>query len=167
MNKSLYCIACLTFFGVTLFAAKPCLSQEVAVTGVSFSLRDSNVVVRYNLRGPRDKSYDVVVSLRRKGDPGFRFTPIDISGDAGKGKFEGTDRRIVWHIYKDIPDGLSGDDYYFEITATLLHGGGVSWLYYVGGAALVGGAAAVLYESRSAHGGTGSSPLPQPPGRPY
>lgn len=169
MNKSLYALALLTFLGSSLLATSRCFSQSVDVSKVSFALQDSNVVIHYDLGGPRNKAYRVTVLLRRKGDPGFKFMPTDVSGDVGKGDFAGTDRRVVWHMFKEIPDGLYGSDYYFEVTATLLGGGGggISWLYYVGGAIVVGGAAAaVIYKSKSPSN-NGSSLLPQPPGRPY
>ncbi len=167
MNKAFYSLALLAFIGSSLIVARPCLSQEVKVSDVSFSMQDSNVVVRYDLSGPKNRNYKVTVALRRKGDPGFKFRPMDVSGDVGNGEFAGTDRHIVWRMYKEIPDGLYGNDYYFQVTATLLGGGGgISWLYYVGGAVVVGGtAAAVIYKSQSSK--NGSNPLPQPPGRPY
>lgn len=168
MNKSLYALALLAFLGSSLLATTPCFSQSVDVSNVSFALQDSNVVIHYDLAGPRNKAYKVTVLLRRKGDPGFKFMPADVSGDVGKGDFAGTDRRVVWHMFKEIPDGLYGNDYYFEVTATLIGGGGgISWLYYVSGAIVAGGAAAaVIYKSQSSNK-NGTTTLPQPPGRPY
>ncbi len=150
-----------TFF----LAIKPALSQEVEVTNVAFSLVDSNVVVNYNLSGPKSRLYSVSLILRRESDRAFKFIPIDVTGDIGKGRFEGGDRKIIWHIYSDIPVGLSGIDYYFQVRATLLGGGGASWLYYVGGAILVGGTAAVLYKS-GVIGKSTAAPFPAPPARP-
>ncbi len=166
MKKVYYCLAFLVSIGPIVLMGEPCFSQEVAVTDVSFSVRDSNVVVYYNLSGPPNKAYKVVLTLRREGDSRFRFVPIDVSGDIGRGNFSGADRHIVWHMYSDIPDGLGGNDYYFQVTASLLEGGGISWLYYVGGVMVLGGAAAaVLYKTLSP-GKSGVASFPVPPIRP-
>ncbi len=168
MTKNFYRAICWLFLSTILFAAKPGFCQKVAVTDVSYSVQDSNVVIRYNLNGPGDKSYRVVLALRRESSPDFRFIPIDVSGDIGKGEFAGAGREIVWHMYRDIPNGLYGGDYYFEVTASLLGGGGASWLYYVGGAAVLGGAAVVIINKKSHPSGpTSTSVFPVPPGRPY
>ncbi len=148
-------------------AFKPGLSQEVRVSNVRFSLVDSTVVVNYNLSGPKSRPYWVSLILRRKSFQGFKFIPIDVTGDVGRGDFEGNSRQIVWHLYSDFPDGLSGSDFYFQVSATLLDAGGdASWLYYVGGVILVGGAAAAVLYKSDLIGKSGAIPFPTPPGRP-
>ncbi len=98
--------------------------------------------------------------------PGIQVHSDRRIGGCGKGNFEGNGRQIVWHLYSDFPDGLSGNDFYFQVSATLLNGGGASWLYYVGGVILVGGAAAAVLYKSDLIGKSGSIPFPAPPGRP-
>lgn len=167
MTKNPYCFLIALCFGAAVLAAPPCYSQEVAVKNVTFSVQDSNVVVHYNLNGPKNKTYKVALVLRKQGDPNFSFRPVFVTGDVGEGKYSGDDRRIVWHLYQDMPDGLYGNDYYFAVTATLQGGGGIPWFYYVGGAVLLGGAAAAILNKPGSNGQNGTVPFPTPPGRPY
>ena len=166
MRKAYHLSALLPLLCMLLVEVKPGLSQEVAVTNVTFTLVGRNVIIHYNLSGPPKKMFNVVVTLRREGDPEFRFVPIDISGNVGKGPYAGIDREIVWHMYRDIPSGLEGDNYYFQVTASVLNSGGSPWFYYVGGAIILGGsAAAVLYKLESTAKSAGSN-FPTPPIRP-
>lgn len=150
-----------------LLSGKSSLSQEITVTNVSYSMKDSNVVVHYDLAGPTDKSYKIQLSLRRGSQPFFRMLPKTVAGDVGTGTYAGADRQIVWQLYEDMPYGLDGDDYYFEVNATLLgvEKGGASWLYYVGGA-LVAGGAAVYFGTDVFKKSGGGSQFPAPPLRP-
>lgn len=140
--------------------------QEFSVKNVFYSMRDSDVVVHYDLVGPADKPYKVRLVLRRKDVPSFKMQPIDVTGDVGTVEHPGKNKEIVWDLYKDMPYGLYGDDYYFEVSVTRMgvQKGGVSWLYYVGGAVL-GGAAAV-YLGTSLFNKPSSSAIPAPPPRP-
>jgi len=98
--------------------------------------------------------------------PTFKMRPHDVSGDIGDNEQTGQDRMIVWHLYKDVPYGLDGNDYYFEVSVTRLgeNKGGTSWLVYVGGAVL-GGVAAVYFGTNLFQKSGGSS-IPSPPLRP-
>ena len=141
-------------------------AQEFTVTGVSYSMKDSDVVVHYNLAGPADKPYEVRLVLKRQTQPFFKMMPIDVSGDVGTDVHPGQNKTIVWQMYKDVPYGLDGDDFYFEVSVTRLgeKKSGTSWLLYVGGA-IVGGAAAVYFGTDLFHKSSGSS-IPSPPLRP-
>lgn len=164
MKKRLFFVFCI---GSMAFAAlEPCFSQEITVTNVTFTMRDSDVVVHYDLNGPTDDPYKVEMVLRRESQPFFKMLPKDITCDAGTGAFSGKNREIVWHLYEDVPFGLDGDDYYFEVNATLLAAkkGGTSWLYYVGGA-IIGGAALYFGPDLLKKTG-GETQLPLPPSRP-
>jgi hypothetical protein len=156
--------------GCTLFVLSSnrlVYSQGIGVTNVSFSIRGSDIVVHYDLNGSTDKLYNVELVLKRETQPYFKMLPKDISGDVGTGKFAGKHHEIVWHLFSDVPDGLDGNDYYFEVSATLLGAEkeGTSWLYYVG-AAVVGGAAAVFLGRNLFTKGSSGAGLPSPPGRP-
>ncbi len=157
------CIACMALFLSNVVLG---FAQDFTVTRVSYSMRDSNVVVHYDLAGPDDKPYEVQLVLKRQTQPFFKMMPIDVSGDVGTDVHPGQNKTIVWHIYKDVPYGLDGDDFYFEVSVTRLgeKKSGSSWLLYVGGA-IIGGAAAVYFGTDLFHKPGGSS-IPSPPSRP-
>lgn len=164
-NVFLILLAAAALTGLT---AQPGRSQEISVSNLSYTMQDSNVVVHYDLNGPADKSYKVLLVLKRRSEPYFKMLPKNVIGQVGEGDFAGKDREIVWHLYRDVPNGLEGEDYYFEVTAAMIvpdHGGGIPWFYYVGGA-LVGGAAAVYFGTDMFNKSGGSSHLPGPPSRP-
>jgi len=167
INRILFSL-CVGGMGLLLFSNNLCFSQDVTVTNVSYSMKDSNVVVHYDLAGPTDKSYKIQLVLRRGTRAFFRMYPKTVEGDVGTGAFAGTGREIVWHLYEDVPYGLDGNDYYFEVDAALLgveKGGGASWLYYVGGALIAGGAAVYFGTDLFKKAG-GESQFPTPPSRP-
>lgn len=158
-----------TAVAVALLAnAGICLSQSFSIRNVSYSVADSSVVVHYDLSGPASKSYRVQLVLRRKTQPSFRIMPVDVTGDVGIVHHPGPGKEIVWHLYKEIPYGLDGDDYYFEVLVSMVGGkeSGASWLYYVGGAVVLGGAAAVYFGTNLFNKSGGKPPIPAPPLRP-
>lgn len=167
MTMRIIFMICVVTMASMLLNSESCFSQEISVTNVSYSMRDSDVVVHYDLNGPIDKQYKIQLILRRESQSSFKMLPMDISGDVGTGTFSGQNREIVWHLYEDIPYGLDGNDFYFEVNATLLGAekGGASWLYYAGGA-LVAGAAAVFFGTDLFKKAGGASQLPNPPSRP-
>ena len=158
----------ICFAGITMFLSNVGLgfAQEFTVTDVSYSMKDSDVVVHYDLAGPADKPYKVQLVLKRQTQPFFKMIPIDVSGDVGTDVHPGRNKTIIWHMYKDVPYGLDGDDFYFEVSVTGLgkKKSGTSWLLYVGGA-IIGGAAAVYFGTDLFHK-PGGSPIPSPPLRP-
>ncbi len=158
---------CLGSVACVALSSKPIFSQEITLTNVSYSMRDSDVVVHYDLNGPTDKPYKVQLVLRRESQPFFKMLPKYISGDAGTGSFSGNNKEIVWHLYDEIPYGLDGEDFYFEVNATLMGvaKGGASWMYYVGGAIVVGGAAVIFGPDIFKKAGGGNQ-FPVPPARP-
>ncbi|HUI29859.1 MAG TPA: hypothetical protein VLX91_06550 [Candidatus Acidoferrales bacterium] len=167
MKRKIFFMFCVWGIPFLLSDGNFAFSQEVTVSNVSFSMRDSDVVVHYDLNGPADGNYQVRLILRRESQSFFKMFPKDIEGDVGTGAFSGRNREIVWRLYEDVPHGLDGDDYYFEVNAALQRvekGGGASWLYYVGGALVAGGA--VVYFGTDLFKKSGGSQLPTPPLRP-
>ncbi len=126
------------------------------------------VVITYDLIGDAALTYDVHVTLTRESDRNFKIVPVSLTGAIGKGKYAGLRKEIRWEYKKDVPQGLSGDDYAFVFDIqVIVEEGGSNLLYYLaGGAALVGGAA-ILVLSGSKKAEAVSSGLPGPPvGRP-
>lgn len=124
------------------------------------------VVITYDLLGDARLTYDVRITLTRTGDKDFKIAPVSVTGAIGKGKYAGVKMVIRWDYRKDVPQGLSGDDYAFEFVIQIIkEGGGSNLLYYIaGGLAVVGGAAALLLSGGKAASTTASpSGLPSPP----
>jgi hypothetical protein len=158
----------LFYLPVGSFAQDP---RDVSprLTNLDWKIEGNVVTVTYDLLGSVDKTYVVAVALLRENDPRFKLVPKSVSGNIGIGKFAGTGRVIVWDYRKDIPQGLFGDGYYFEVIVTEATGNSNTWLYYLlGGAAVAGGGAAYLLQiqSKSPPSAGPSSELPTPPARP-
>ncbi len=168
MNRKNYVGTVVSAAALLFCLCQAGFSQNVSVTNLSYSLRVSDVVVHYDLNGPPDKSYDVSLVLKRDSEPYFKMQPKSVSGQVGTGEFAGRGREIVWHLYRDVPSGLDGNDYYFEVNASMIvpeKGGGIPWYYFAGGA-LVGGAAAVYFGTDLINKSGGANHLPGPPVRP-
>jgi hypothetical protein len=124
--------------------------------------------IRYDLDGDLEKDYEVKIYLMNKKDMNYEYQLNMISGDAGKGKFAGTGRKVVWNYEDEFKGGVDNDGLYFKITAEKI-GGGIAWYVWVGGIA-AGGAAAVLLglkKDSGTGGNTGSTAaIPTPPARP-
>lgn len=160
---SFFAAGCYTSLETTEASGR---AQGVSVSNVYYAMKDSDAVVHYDLTGPADKPYKVQLVLRRENLSSFRMQPIDVNGDVGTEEHPGKNKEIVWHLYKDVPYGLDGDDYYFEVAVTRLgvKKGGSSWLLYVG-SAVVAGATAVYFGTDIFNKGGGNS-IPPPPSRP-
>lgn len=137
------------------------------VGNVHFVISDLKVVVTYDLYGEPGTEYDVSLVLRKRDDPSFRYSPKELSGDVGLGKYAGTNREIVWNMGNDFPQGFVGNDFYFVVNAkkvSVKHSSGIlTWI----GAGAVAVAAAVTYVIVTNNGGpTSPASYPTPPGRP-
>ena len=141
--------------------------EEEQVQNVRFEISGTRIVILYDLQGSASETYVVKVTLKRTSSTTFAYIPKIVSGDIGEGKLHGKNRRIVWDILREFPQGLAGDDFVFEITAVLIPSGSNAWLWIGGGAAVVGGAAILLLKGTSKTAGTTSETgFPQPIGRP-
>lgn len=154
----------LLLINVQLFA------QEVPgrIENARWEVSGDIVIITYDLIADSDLTYDVSITLTRESDRNFKVFPVSVSGAVYKGKHAGSRKEIRWQYKKDVPQGLSGDDYAFVIVIQIIkESGGSNLLYYLGGGALVVGGAAVLLLSGSKNAEP-STPagLPSPPGRP-
>ena len=137
------------------------LAQQTAVR-TDWSLHGDTAVITYELVAPNDILYEVTVVLKREDDPSYSFVPKTVAGDVGKGKYAGGKREIRWNFRQDMPAGLEGSDYWFDVTATqVVEEGGIKWwLYAAGGAGVV--VAAILASGHHEESGPAPS-LPNPP----
>ena len=152
--------------------AVPAFAEDgLEIKNVRFEVRGELLYVYYDLRGNVEKAHRVSVYLRRESEPSFVYRPLNVTGEIGTIVFPGDGKRITWEFTKDFPDGLQGDDYYFEVEAEAPEGvGGISPLVFIGGGiAVIGGIVALVLSG----GGSDSNPppptdtgFPTPPGRP-
>lgn len=136
---------------------------SINLRNIQWELEGDTVVITYDLLAPLNQEYNVSVTLLNDNDPSFKVIPGAVSGDVGKGNFSGVGRKILWEYKRDLPKGLEGGGYRFEIHAEPATGG-LPWFWIGVGFAAAGGAAAILL-------GKKESPstiiqLPFPPGRP-
>jgi len=135
----------------------------------SFKYSEHKIFIFYQFAGDSSSEYNIAVVLKRTSDPGFRIEPNLLSGDFREGIYANTKREIIWHLTQQEEIGLTGNDYYFEITANeIKEGGGIAWYVYVGGIIVGGGAAAVLLLKKNNATTTANSSFtfPTPPERP-
>ena len=152
--------------------AAPAFAEDVvAVTSVRFEVRGELIYVYYDLTGDVEKAHRVSLYLRRESEPSFVYRPLNVTGEIGTIVFPASGKRITWEFTKDFPEGLQGEDFYFEVEAEAPGGnGGISPLVFIGGGiALIGGIVAIVL----AGGGDDGPPppptdtgFPPPPGRP-
>ncbi len=140
--------------------------EPTRVSNVRFEMADSNIVIHYDLSGSADGLYRITALLRKENDRSFRYTPKNLRGDVGEGKFAGANRTIVWNVTTEFPLGLKGSDFYFEIGAESASGSSSTALWYGLGAAALGGVAFVLFRSSPEASPAGQTGFPAPPGRP-
>ncbi len=144
-----------------------CIAQNKIITSYEYS--QHNIIIYYQFEGDPSIDYNISILLKRSLNRNFNLKPESIAGDIGEGKFANEKRKVIWHLTQQEEGSLTGDDYYFEITANeIKKGGGIAWYVYVGGIILGGGTAAVLLLNKKNETTTSSSSFtfPNPPGRP-
>ncbi|HEY6950800.1 MAG TPA: hypothetical protein VI758_00250 [Bacteroidota bacterium] len=114
-----------------------------------------------------ERDIRVTVILRKESDPQFRYRPKRVTGDVGIVHSGGKDKRIVWDIAREFPDGIDGNDFYFIVEAEFASQG-TSAMWWIGGgaAAVAGGIAAFLLSSGTKPNSQSPGSYPLPPGRP-
>ena len=138
-------------------------AQEVKVQNPRWASVGGVVIITYDLTADPEMEYDLAITLRRDSDKNFKVVPRSVTGAVGKGKFAGAKREIRWEYRKDVSQGLSGDDYYFEFSVSPIQPAkGTGFLTY---AAIVGGIGAVAVAAVLVLSGskTSTSQLPEPP----
>ncbi len=143
-------------------------SGKAAAKNIHYTVTDQKVFINYDLYGKPGKEYTVKLILRRESKPGYSYIPAIISGDVGKDQSAGKNKLIVWNIGREIPGGLEGKDYYFEITVHQNPSGSglLTWLG-IGAAAVAATATYFILSNNSAnHTVQKGAAFPPPPGRP-
>ncbi len=134
-------------------------------SNIKWVLKGEVIVINYDLKGSPDTKYEISTVMKREGDPSFSVDPGTVEGDVGVGLFAGINKEIRWFYRRDIPQGLQGTDYYFEIHVKPVKEGSNLIYYVIGGAAVAGGIIALLV-SKGQNTSVPPLDLPTPPGRP-
>ena len=149
----------------------PAFAQsDELVTNVRFEILPERAYVFFDLGGSASERYEVTVTLRRESDPGFRYTPQNVTGDIGPSVQGGGARRIIWEYTKEYPGGVPGDDFFVVVEALPEKAGGISPVVLVAAGLAVAGGIVALVLSAGGNGdnggGNGSAGFPAPGGRP-
>jgi hypothetical protein len=154
----------ITILSVNFQSYAKSASDEIQATNVKWTVKNEVIVVNYDLLGSADIKYGINVIMKRESDSAFSAVPVTVEGDIAEGYFAGTNKEIRWYYRRDFPQGLQGEDYYFEIHVKPVAKDN-SLLYYIaGGVAVTAGIVALLV-----HKNPGTPPpteLPFPPVRP-
>jgi hypothetical protein len=116
-------------------------AQKIKVDNIGFEIKDSIIEIHYDLVGQLEKTYNVSVELKREQAPDFSYKPKLLSGDVGKGKFAGNNRKIIWNFTNEFKPEAGISDYFFEVSAKKP---GKAWIYIVAGGVVAGGATAAI-----------------------
>lgn len=127
----LYCTLCL-FPSITF-------SQQLQVKNVRFESAGEIVKIHYDLFGEPGKRYKISLKLSENNGYTYNIRPKMISGDVGKNISVGKNKEVEWHMHKDFPSGLTGDEFVFAVDAELQKGR--KWPYYLLGTGVVASAA--------------------------
>ncbi len=120
MSKPVYCLIFFILIIEWMSLSEAKAGGWVDVRNVKYEMTEKQIVITYDLLGTPDTEYKVTITLKRRQMSSFEYTPRSISGDFGQGKFSGKGRQIIWDFLRDFPQGLEGDDYYFEVEAEIL-----------------------------------------------
>ncbi len=167
---SILLMAACWLLALTVFGPGARASGGVDVLNVKFESTGGLITISYDLQAPADREYAVRITLRRKQNSSYVYTPIALKGDCGEGAFSGSNKKVTWDFFKEFPQGLDGDDFYFTVRVEMLpQKGSNAWLYIGGGAIIAGGAAAAILlsgGSKESGGTTSDQGYPKPLGRP-
>ena len=152
---------------ILIFCSSKILCQEKINSSFEMS-GDNKIIVTYEIKGDSEQVYDLGMVLKRTSTALFEYTPLDIQGALGTGKFAGSKKTITWTLTKkELEIFAEGEDYYFQIKA--IKKGGGSWLYWAGGIVLGGGTATLLLLKKNSSDNSSNNNnqgLASPPGRP-
>lgn len=145
---------CMYGFGQ---GVKPYVITDVQQGGDNFIITYSHTPIG----DEEDAEYEVTFRLTRESDKNFNQEMEFVSGAVGDGRFVGNNLRAIWAFKKQFPRGLPYDDIEFELTITKNEGIG-SWVWYTGGAAVLGAGAVLILASPKEDDKTNGA-LPGPP----
>ena len=168
-NRSIIALALIQALLLHCAAGTASGAAKVHVINVHFESEGNIIKVHYDLLGPGDATASVGMVLKRESDHNLLYTPKNVEGDIGDKIPTGSDKIISWKLESEFPEGLQGNDYYFEINVENVSASeGLPWFSI--GAGVLAGAAVIWFVANSSSSNqsinnSGAS-FPMPPGRP-
>jgi hypothetical protein len=147
-------------------------ADDIKAGNISFKVAGQVVVIYYDLKAPADQLYKVTLTLKKRFDSTFVYTPVDISGDIGQSVVPGDNRIITWKLADEFPKGLPGEDCFFVVGVEpgVAKGFTITPLMWIaGGVAAAGGVLLAVLLKPDKGGPPPPIPtpgFPNPPGRP-
>lgn len=145
--------------------------DSTRVANVRFVSAGNEITISYDLAGTNPKNNDnggkftISIQLRRDQNPSFRYVPVNVRGSVGPNIAPGSNKKIVWDFSREFPQGLSGDDFYFVVSAEPTIESNHTMLWVGATAAVLGGTlASILFLHKG--GGATQAGFPDPPRRP-
>lgn len=115
MKKFLIIWLCCCLLAIT------CQAQQL--TNARFQVQGNEIEVRYDLLNvPQGQTFEVSLLYSTDGGKTWQ-TPRSTSGDIGSQQSGGSNKRIVWKVQKDLPEGLH-NSLGFKVKAASTAGGG-------------------------------------------
>lgn len=169
--RALHFILAATVLTLTISLTAFAGDDEIKAGNISFKVAGTVVVIYYDLNAPASQLYKVTLTLKKRFDQTFVYTPVDISGDVGASVVPGENRIITWKLADEFPKGLPGEDCFFVVgveTGSEASPGISPIIWIAGGAAVAGGLLALILSSKGNKGGPPPqvTDFPTPPGRP-
>jgi hypothetical protein len=142
--------------------------DEIRLDNISYRIAYGKVIIEYDLIGPSDRQFKIMLLLKREMNDSFVYEPVNLSGDIGIVKNIGSKKQIIWDIAREFPEWFNpkDKDYYFVLNVYLTGKGISPYIWIGGGAALLGGGAALLFLKKDNSESPSVIRLPNPPGRP-
>lgn len=110
MSRNLLSVL-LSFLAVNMLVAQK-------VTEVGFSQEGQNIIIRYNLTGVKYyQAVNISVYVSVDGGKAYNGPLTKVEGDAGLNITPGTNKKIVWDVFEEIPD--FGGQVSFEVRAVV------------------------------------------------
>jgi hypothetical protein len=96
-------------------------------------VKDSLVVVTYELIGDSDSQYDIEVYLVSPKNPTLRKKLGSLVGDVGPNVKPGGGKSFIWESRRDLSHPRAGEEFQLELQYGNSPSGGIPWYYYAGG----------------------------------
>jgi hypothetical protein len=85
MQKEIIMKIVLCAFFIVLFSLFSYAQEKIET--YSEVLEDGKVNIYYDLKGDPSEEYEIKLNLRRTSNPEFKYSPDDLEGDYGTGKY--------------------------------------------------------------------------------
>lgn len=146
-------------------------SQSSKVENVQFSQEEDLVTITYDLISDSDDArFNVQLLLEYENGQLIELNSGSVEGEVGSNILPGKEKKIIWNVLEDYPNGLQSDQIQFAVNVwqpTTSNHPNRKWIYIATGALVLGAgmSAAMIYNNGG--GGSGDSAgLPAPPSRP-